>query len=233
MREPRKMILGAHDPTFASRRDVLPSSSFKSSSLFFTRTSARRYHPAPSAHRPSRIIAASLMSAGSLGFNTMRHPRVTNLPGSVGASIIVSTRRTKPLGSSTAVVRPSNNSRAPTASPLISGGTSSSSILKTKATQRDAATTAPHPHPTLAEPSVHTVFATVVSGLRDAASDVEVAADGARVVLVYPMRAETAEQVSMRLKTVHPVTGQLAYRWVVVYDPSTDQRFLRDFSLLP
>lgn len=79
----------------------------------------------------------------------------------------------------------------------------------------------------------HGVWATVSCTLVDASTQNEIATDQTRVYMVYPMRKETDERVSMRVKTVNSVTGQLYYTWVIVFDPFTDKRFLHDFSLTP
>lgn len=80
---------------------------------------------------------------------------------------------------------------------------------------------------------MHTVFATARLPLVDQ-TGTRVATSGERVVLVYPMSADTDDGlVRMKLKTVHAVTGQLSYTLVTVYDPNTDTRYVDDFSLLP
>jgi hypothetical protein len=62
-----------------------------------------------------------------------------------------------------------------------------------------------------------------------------VAARGDRLLLVYPQRHDKQTgRVSMRLKTVHPVTAQLRYVWVDVYaGVDEDRRLVTDFSLRP
>lgn len=79
----------------------------------------------------------------------------------------------------------------------------------------------------------HGVYATVVTALSDVSSGKEVAPIGSRVYMVYPMKQETIETVSMKLKVVNPVTGQLGYHWVPVYHATTEKYFLKDFSLIP
>ena len=52
-------------------------------------------------------------------------------------------------------------------------------------------------------------------------------------MLVYPMETHPdTGVVSMKKKSVHPITGQLAFEWIEVYDPNTDTRFAGDFSLV-
>jgi hypothetical protein len=79
----------------------------------------------------------------------------------------------------------------------------------------------------------HGVYATVCNTLTDVDTSEEVSSDSARVYVVYPMRIEKDERVSMRLKIVHRITGQISYHWVVIFNPSTEERFLTDFSLIP
>jgi hypothetical protein len=150
----------------------------------------------------------------SLGFNTMRNPRVTNLSGSVGGSIIVSMpqRRTK-------AVRPTNATNNKTVS--FSQREETADVEKKKIV------------PVVDEIQHHGVYATVNKNLLEVSSSDEIFPDKARVYMVYPMQTETNEKVSMRVKIVNSVTGQLSYKWVIVFDPSTDERFLRDFSLIP
>ena len=58
------------------------------------------------------------------------------------------------------------------------------------------------------------VYGTVAHELRECETDAAIAAPGERVLLVYPMRTDDATgRVDMRVKTAHPVTGQLQMRW--------------------
>lgn len=55
-----------------------------------------------------------------------------------------------------------------------------------------------------------------------------------RVMLLYPMIADPDTGiVSMKLKRVDASTGQLEMRWVDVYDPNTDTRYVSQFSMVP
>jgi hypothetical protein len=150
----------------------------------------------------------------SLGFNTMRNPRMTNLPGSVGGSIIVAIpqRRTK-------AVRSTNSIRSNKTLPFPQRD-ETTDVGKKKVIPVD-------------ETQHHGVYATVNTNLLEVSSLDEIFQDNARVYMVYPMRTEANEKVSMRVKIVNSVTGQLSYKWVIAFDPSTDERFLRDFSLIP
>ena len=145
-----------------------------------------------------------------------RTPRYTNLPGSVGSSVIVapSTPRRRP--------------RQRVLSPLS---------MKTTTTMPSIAESRPVVRPPVVEAAAedhHVVFATVHDRLVSALNGDEILADhGQRVCMVYPMRSEDDSRVSMRLKRAQPSTGQLRYDWVTVYDPNKERRFLQDFSLIP
>jgi hypothetical protein len=78
------------------------------------------------------------------------------------------------------------------------------------------------------------VYADCLRPLQDASTGDEVAPEGSRVMLVYPMLTdEVTGRVRMRLKTVHAGTGQLSYRWVKVYDPEQEHsRPVGNFSLV-
>ena len=91
------------------------------------------------------------------------------------------------------------------------------------------------PPPLLAEstepPPHHWVYGTARQQIVSDADESVVANTGDRVLLVYPMKDSPVKgTVSMRVKTAHPVTAQLAYTWVTVYDSNTDERFFCDFS---
>jgi hypothetical protein len=138
---------------------------------------------------------------------------MTNLPGAVGGNIIVNmqqSRRNK-------VVRSENNTKTLSFSQR---NETSDVVEKKRIISFD-------------EIHYHGVYATVNRNLVEVSSSEEIYPHNARVYMVYPMRTETNEKVSMRVKLVNSVTGQLSYKWVVVFDPSTDERFLRDFSLIP
>jgi hypothetical protein len=56
---------------------------------------------------------------------------------------------------------------------------------------------------------------------------------GSRLLLAYPMRSTEEEKVLMRMKVADPVTAQLSYQWIVIYDPLSDSRYVGDFSVIP
>lgn len=150
----------------------------------------------------------------SLGFNFMRQPRTTNLPGAVGSNVIVASRKPVSLARSLNSV--------------------TSGVVKA-ATRNSSSKTSP-PRATIPKRDddvPHGVYATVRGDLCDAATEEVVCNDGTRVYMVYPMKME-GDKVVMRLKSAHPDTGQLTYRWVVVYDPASNmERHLHRFSLIP
>ena len=79
----------------------------------------------------------------------------------------------------------------------------------------------------------HGVYATAKSSLADAVSGEEVVPEATRVCMVYPMKVDGNEKVIMRTKRVNCMTGQLSYHWVVIYDPTKEERYLSDFSIVP
>jgi len=81
---------------------------------------------------------------------------------------------------------------------------------------------------------LHWVYATTRETLVDVHSGEELAGPSERVLVVYPMHNDTETgTVQMRLKQIDPTTAQLSLHWVTVYDSSTNERFLGDFSLIP
>ena len=154
----------------------------------------------------------------SLGFNQLRRPYYTNLPGAVGANVV---RRS-----------PTRRAQPPAPRPVVS-------LPEKKAAPVKMVAATPPPPPsttslaTLFE-ETQWVYATAQVALTNDA-DETVASEGDRVVLVYPMRTDASTgRVSMRLKTVHPTTGALAHTWVSVYDPDAETPHLvTGFSLLP
>lgn len=165
----------------------------------------------------------------SLGFNTMRAPRVTNLPGSVGASIIMRNPQQRPRSKRVDLseTRLANRvmKQVDPSMPRLDGNRS----VPLKETRYESAVVENDECAT----TEHAVWATVSSTLVEVGTEDEIATDQTRVYMVYPMRKETDERVSMRVKTVNSVTGQLYYTWVIVFDPVTDERFLHSFSLTP
>ena len=141
-----------------------------------------------------------------------RTPRYTNLPGSVGSSVIIapSTPRRRPRQR---VLSPPNVKRTIEDRPTV----------RVPAVEREPASV-----------DHHIVYATVQDRLVNASDGDETLAEhGQRVCMVYPMRSEDDSRVSMRLKRAQPSTGQLRYDWVTVYDPNKERRFLHNFSLIP
>ena len=148
----------------------------------------------------------------SLGFNTNRKRTASSLPGSVGAT--------------TFAVRQLRRSSRPTQLPTP--------LLVRPVDPRPAAVilnTAVPENENVAQEH-HSVFGTASVDLVSRDGDrTTVVSAGSRAMFVYPMTANSDECVSMRVKSVNPITGQLSYDWVCVYDPSTDERYVTDFSL--
>ena len=151
----------------------------------------------------------------SLGYNQLRPQRTTTLPGGTGAAVVY--RRSK---------QSSPKSRSPRLDvPLLAPAALPSS--------RPLATLPPAPAPPASE-QPHWVYATAAQALADEDTGDEVAAQGERVLLVYPMEGDDATgRVKMRLKRAHPVTGQLSYAWVCVCDPEQSTRPVVAFSTAP
>lgn len=83
---------------------------------------------------------------------------------------------------------------------------------------------------------IHWVYATVGAHNLCASGDSNdiVCVKQSRVLLLYPMVADSDTGiVSMKVKRVDSGTGQLELRWVDVYDPNTDTRYVSQFSMVP
>lgn len=155
----------------------------------------------------------------SLGLNLHRNPRMTNLPGSVGGAIITTPapfRRRSP-----------NKVQA-------------ERLLRAAPTSTIAAPVPPA-QPRASVPAVagpkdeaqHWMYATCVDALCDRNTGSIVANAGERVLLVYPMTETADGVVHMRAKCVHAVTGQLRYADVDVFNKTTDEAYVEQFSLVP
>ena len=80
------------------------------------------------------------------------------------------------------------------------------------------------------------MYASVGNDHLRASDDTEdiVCVKDSRVMLLYPMVADPDSGiVSMKVKQVDAATGQLKMRWVDVYDPNTDTRYVSQFSMVP
>jgi hypothetical protein len=162
----------------------------------------------------------------SLGINMLRRPQQTNLPGAVGGNMMSTARRR---------ARPAMSPPKAASVPALGSA---------RRVTVESVLTAPVASPA-DKPPLHLaltaqlydemqwVYATATAPLTDADSGEEIAEVpvGSRVLLVYPMQTREADRVCMRLKSVHPVTGQLRLRWVVVYDPETEARPIGDFAV--
>ena len=153
----------------------------------------------------------------SLGYNSLPPRRTSTLPGSVGAN---------------AVYRRPRVARAKVASPPVRSPVAPPPV--TRPAPPPPPLPAPSPPTALDDGAPHWIYATAAHALVDEDTGDEVAAAGARLLLVYPMEsdAETG-RVRMRLKTADPVTGQLAYAWVCVCDPEAGVRGVTEFAMVP
>lgn len=173
----------------------------------------------------------------SLGFNVNRKIRTTNLPGAVGASVPMSRASSVPLPSRTVSTSLPSSVAARRVAALAERLQAKRRLSPTsddapRKPPPSSSSPSPPPPPPLRSSEEHWVFGTASSPLLDRDTSEEVASEGERVLLVYPMESdERTGRVHMRLKRAHPVTGQLSYAWVGVYDPDTDVRSVRDFAV--
>ena len=95
-------------------------------------------------------------------------------------------------------------------------------------------TAAAAPDPEAVYHQLQFVYATCACECVDLETQDPIAAKGDRVMLVYPQRSDPdTGRIDMKLKRAHPVTGQLSFSWVTVYDPMIDEAHrMRDFSLI-
>ena len=168
----------------------------------------------------------------SLGFNANRKRQTTNLPGSIGAATIY-VRRPPPRP----LLRPREitktlASAARDAPRDLAPASREVAVSREVAASREVGTSAPVPQED-EDHSSHWVYATAVKDVMDVEDETRVVcAAGKRALLVYPMTTDPdTGRVRMRCKAVHPVTGQLSYATVLVYDPDTEERPLVDFAL--
>lgn len=150
----------------------------------------------------------------SLGFNPNRRHTTTNLPGDINF-VKPYVRR----------VRPSSvRNNRPTVTTVAREETITDTDVK------------PVSIPSVSIPQQeHWIYASVgPSGLKTSETNETIVDAGTRIMLVYPMVSDPdTDLVSMKMKYVDPVTGQLMMKWVRVYDPNSDERFVSDFSLVP
>ena len=172
----------------------------------------------------------------SLGFNQFRVPR-TNLPGSVGASVVIVDRLPVRRSASSRLTSPRAASARPASARPASASAASASAASARPSSlklRDApspSASAPSASAPL-DPSCHWGFATVIGALRNSEGE-EVACCGERVCMVYPMETRLDNgNVRMRMKSIHLVTGQLSHEWVDVYDAEQSKHLLGSWSLI-
>lgn len=167
---------------------------------------------------------------GSLGFNPNRRHRSSNLPGSINTMIVrprVPGQRRTQAPKEVAVVFPRRTSPPATSRDDVPSMDSESTPTTMSLTP---------PLPPAATEDTHWVYASVGKDHLRASDDTDVivCVKDTRVMLLYPMVADPDTGiVSMKVKTVDATTGQLQMRWVDVYDPNTDTRYVTQFSMVP
>ena len=155
--------------------------------------------------------------------------RYTDLPGAVGASVIVRAPRVtrhspKRSAASKANAPPTPSAPAPAAAPAAAP------VATPVAAPAAAPAAAPVAAP-VAQEETHWMYAYAKADLTDCTTGSKVLAAKAKGVFVFPMVPDDRDTVYMRLKTVHPTTGQLAYHWVVVYNGETAEHTVEGFCL--
>lgn len=167
-----------------------------------------------------------MSGTGSLGFNPNRRHRASNLPGTINTMVVrprVAGQRRTQAPKEVAVILPRRTS-PPATAPRTVAEITPTTIPRT-----------PSPVPPVAE-ETHWVYASVGKDHLRASGDPDdiVCTKDSRVMLLYPMIADPDTGiVSMKLKRVDASTGQLEMRWVDVYDPNTDTRYVSQFSMVP
>lgn len=170
----------------------------------------------------------TMSSMGSLGFNPNRRHRSTNLQGTINTMVV------RPR------VQGQRRTQAPKEVAVILPRRTSPPLTTQRSTPSIEAETAPAVVPPVSSPSqaeeTHWVYATVGEHHLRATDDSDdiVYVKDSRVLLLYPMVADPDTGiVSMKVKKVDTCTGQLAMRWVDVYDPNTDARYVSQFAMVP
>lgn len=165
---------------------------------------------------------------GSLGFNPNRRYRVGNLPGTVNVTSIARPRvpTQRNMRSVKRDIVDAGTRQRPTPLPSTPAETVLTGNINTDVPEKVASQ----------EGDVHWMYATVGPQPLTAVDDASkvVCETGARVLVLYPMVADTETGVvSMKVKVVDRETGQLDMHWVNIYDPNTDTRLVSQFSLVP
>lgn len=197
----------------------------------------------------------------SLGFNTMRPPRVHSLPGATYSQAVPPQNRRRRLPPRGIFGPPAAPSIAPPTAPSVtpvppsqvpvqsvSLHSASAPMLSRrmqfledafkKSTElaeqfRNARDDSFHKMQDLYE-ELQQIFGIAEVDLIDAASTDTVAREGSQVALLYPMQTDDEGKVFMRMKHVHPDTAKLSLLSVCVYDPASDvPRRVSQFSATP
>lgn len=178
----------------------------------------------------------------SLGYKPGRPHKMTNLPGNVGASIVrnstsksAAPRKRAPSSATADPTREElRDARLPTSDVVVAMSDTGSVKDEELAQQvehmrklRDRQMNA-----TVTGENDHWFFATCTKPLASV-DGTEATRAGDRVLLVYPMQRLGPSKVSIRMKSIDPLTAALSYTWVIVYDDEDDNYLLSDCSFLP
>mgnify|MGYP001268619676 FL=1 len=149
-------------------------------------------------------------------------PRYTDLPGSVGASVRIRAPR-------------SPRTRRSPAKAASTAPTTTQAVSAPPAAPVAAPPSAPPAAPPSAPPAspredAHWSFARAKIDLHDVQSREVVLRASGRGLFVFPMVPDDNDTVYMRLKCIHPITGQLTYHWVVVYNGETAEHTVEQFA---
>lgn len=192
----------------------------------------------------------------SLGFNTMRPPRVHSLPGAVHSQAIPAQNRRRrlppglpiapsmaPVGPAVAAVTPphvavQNVSLHSSSAPMLSRRMQFLEDAFKKSTElaeqfRNARDDSIGKMQDLYE-ELQQVFGIAEVELVDESTEMPIVPKGKQVALLYPMQTDDRGKVLMRLKHVDPDTAKLSLLSVCVYDPNSDvPRRVGQFSATP
>ena len=159
----------------------------------------------------------------SLGYNSQKPIRTTNMPGAIGNMVVRSSARRSPPSRVTASI--------------VRAALSSSSAEKPVVLEPPKRQTTVTPSPPPSEvPTAddNWVFATASEDIHDEENQC-IASKGERMLLVYPqVYDKETGKVRMKAKVAHKETGQLRHVWIDVYSgPDEDVRHVHSFSLVP
>ena len=167
----------------------------------------------------------------------LSRPKVTDLPGAVGASYRIRASRS-PKARNRVAVKPAT--AAQDVSTSVKHAVSAPSFAPAappaappprhrRATGR-AAAAPPAAPPAAPREDAHWAFARARVDLCDVHSRDVVLPASSKGLFVFPMVPDGEDTVYMRLKRIHPITGKLSYHWVVVYNGETAEHTVEQFA---